>query len=515
MDLAPQGFPRLPGYKRGKSSTFFLGLILISLFFSTGPETMAEPGQDNSGADLALFKKAEEAFRKGNTDSALETLSTLRTDFPASEWIDESFILSARITLSLNEGYKARYYLKKVMTESYNQVHVAETTLLLADIYYKERIFNEALTYYQSGIKLAGKLGKEIQFPLERIYLRLAELTYYQTRDYTLARNYFKLIKKPFTAKEDIAAYDLLKRRLAWESITPAEIGVEDGNISAISVDGDDLWIGTWNGGVARYSYSTGKIKLFKEGVNSITDNSILAIEVEKKRVWVGTYNGLSYYLKTDGSWKTIEKFGKARPGKISVIKSLGNDVYVGTLGNGLWKFSKNSWNRVGSGKVPGDYILCIEESGRELYLGTMTNGIYIMDKNRETFRNIDEVIRGFTPRNITMLHEDKYQHLWIGTYGSGLVLWDKKENKLRYYSKKSGEIGDDWVLCGIETAKGMYFGTFGGGAAFFSFKGLQWRGIGIEDGLTSLDIATMAYSSPAVYFGTLGAGIVVYREML
>jgi len=515
MDLALQGLPPIPDRTSGKGNrTFFPALLLFSLLLFVYPAVWAGPGADNTNTPGMLCDNARAAFYTGDTGNALAALNTLRTLYPDWELTGDALLLSARIYLSAGEGYKARFYLKKLMAEADNQELAVEAAVLLADIYYQERIFDEALIYYQTGLKLAGKPGKGSALPHERIYLRLAELTYYQVKDYNLARNYFKQIKIPFTAKEELAAYDLLKRRLAWESITPEAIGAGDGNISAIAVDGDDLWIGTWNGGVARYSYSTGKIRLFKEGVNSITDNSILAIAVEKKRIWVGTYNGLAFYSKTDSSWHTIEKFGKVHPGKISVIKNIGDEVYAGTLGNGLWKYGKNSWKRVGDEKIPGNYILCLEEVGNELYLGTMTQGICILDRNRGTFKNLDQVVPEFTPRNITMLLADNAGRLWIGTYGSGLVLWDKRTSALAYYSKKSGEIGDDWVLCGISSAQGIYFGTFGGGAAFFAFKDESWHTLGIAEGLTSRDVAALACSGPVVYFGTLGAGIAVYREV-
>jgi len=468
---------------------------------------------DNRLSDTALFGAADANLKKGEDKIALEYLSALRLRFPDSSWVESSLLMSAKIHIKLNESFKARYLLRKLITDSYNEQIVSEAVLLLGDLLYADKIFNEALNYYKIALKLMTKTGAVLNLQPGKIYLRIAEMIYYQNHDVELAESYLNRIDITTLGIDEITLYHLLKHRFVWRYITPEDIGVEDGNISAIAVDGDDLWIGTWNGGVVRYSYSTKKIALFKQGIDSIADNSIRAIEVEKKRVWIGTYNGLSVYSKTNSSWSTIEKLGTTRPGKISVIRIIGGVLYVGTLGTGLWKYSNNTWSQVGDLKIPGEYILCLDEIGKTIYIGTMTKGIYLLNKDNGKITSFTENTPGLKSVNITMLLADKFQRLWIGTYGEGLVMWEMRTNQLSYFTRKSGEIQDDWILCGVEATQGVYFGTFGGGASFYSFRDQNWESIGLAAGLNSLDIAALAYSDPLLYFGTLGTGISIYKE--
>ena len=104
---------------------------------------------------------------------------------------------------------------------------------------------------------------------------------------------------------------------------------------------------------------------------------------------------------------------------------------------------------------------------------------------------------------------------LWIGTYGQGLYRWDPHTNDLEQLSKAEGSLGDDWVLCGVETKTGLYFGTFGAGVTHLLPTSLSTRQIGIRDGLSALDISAVTYAPPLVYFGTLGSGISILDESL
>jgi len=65
---------------------------------------------------------------------------------------------------------------------------------------------------------------------------------------------------------------------------------------SCIKKDGNDLWIGTLDSGIIRYSYSTNSIKYFsiKEGLPS---NHILSIEIDNNNcLWFSTDIGLCYF---------------------------------------------------------------------------------------------------------------------------------------------------------------------------------------------------------------------------
>jgi hypothetical protein len=83
------------------------------------------------------------------------------------------------------------------------------------------------------------------------------------------------------------------------------------------------------------------------------------------------------------------------------------------------------------------------------------------------------------------------------------------------HFSKATGQITDDWVLCGVRAESGLYFGTFGGGVSRYEPKEDRWERIGLTQGLSALDISSVTYAAPNLFFGTLGSGISVLDESL
>ena len=155
--------------------------------------------------------------------------------------------LSGKAELKLGEPYRARYFFKKVLSrykkdDSFDAVYF-KTSVMLADLLYKERLFDESLHYYL-------KASKGNNDDISNIYLRIADINYYKKNNLHLARYYFLKTGAAMLTAENRVVYERLKINLEWEYLTSKKIGIDDGNISAVAADGDDLWIGTWNGGI-------------------------------------------------------------------------------------------------------------------------------------------------------------------------------------------------------------------------------------------------------------------------
>ena len=139
-----------------------------------------------------------------------------------------------------------------------------------------------------------------------------------------------------------------------------------------------------------------------------------------------------------------------------------------------------------------------------------MNLGIILLELDTGLIKSFDEINSRLEARNITMILFDPLEsnNVWIGTYGKGLYNWKKDSNSLYHFTKEVGILGDNWILCGVRVESGLYFGTFGGGVNHFNEESGQWQSIGLRQGLSSLDISAVTYSSPFIYFGTLGSGI-------
>lgn len=418
----------------------------------------------------------------------------------------QALLIMARVAQARAERERAVLYLEKLLsTEQQPLLYPAH--LARADLAFQAKDFEGAYRHYLAAVNAAGS---DAAVP-SAVWLRLTHIAHYENHDPERAGYFFRLVSPADLSQADRELWDRLGRRLAWRALSAEAIGLGDGNVSALRVDGDDLWVGTWNGGVARYSLSDGRTQVFRAGRESIVPGTVRCIEVTPARVWVGTYQGLFVYSKATSSWQEVAAFSGSEPWKVEAIAAADGRLFVGTLGEGLWRQEGDGWQRIEAGVLPGDFITCLQPAGGQLLLGTLSRGVLLFDLARQSLASFDALAPGLEARNITMLLADPPDSFWIGTYGQGVYRWDGATRRLSHFTRAGGSLGDDWVLCGARTRSGLYFGTLGGGLS--RYDGRSWQTLGREQGVAARDISALAYSSPYLYLGTLGAGITILSE--
>jgi ligand-binding sensor domain-containing protein len=493
-----------PRARRGRR---FLA-VAFAAFLGAGltATSAAAPAFPTAAAALAA---AQSSCREGEPGAALETLRKLRSDHPDSPLVAESFLLSVSCSLALGDDFRARYFLQRVRDAAPRSLAAFRAGMLVAARCYATRSWLAALEYYRGAVEGWGDDSAPGREELDLALLRAAELALYHGSDAREARGYFpRIVAANLPASERIH-YRELRVRLLWKVIPPEVFGLSDANVSSLRVDGDDLWVGTWNGGVARYSVSAMHSDPFPGPAYS------RSIEVADHRVWVGTSEGLAWYGKASGRWGSEPDFQSPAPHRVQVVRLAGGVLYAGTLGDGLYRQELDGWSEVSDGDLPGRFITCIapDPSGKRLFIGTMNLGLVILDLGTGQMGTLSEIADAFTADNITTVLPDAEGRVWIGTYGEGLYLWKPEGNTLSRYSRATGQIGDDWILAGCETDRALYFGSFGGGVSVYEKGSGLWRRLGISDGLASIDVPAIAWRAPYVFFGTLGAGVGMYEE--
>jgi tetratricopeptide (TPR) repeat protein len=441
---------------------------------------------------------ARAAYAAGDSARSLALLRRLRGDYPDSPLVTESLSLSIEIALASGDEYLARYFHEKLSASAPFSAGLFRASFLLAEYSYRSREYSPALKYFASAVASVRENSGVPYGDFQKALLRCAELSLYNEKDIDAARGFFRRIDRGSVSKEDAPLYGTLRKRLVWQLLPMETLGISDVNVSCLRVDEDDLWVGTWNGGVARYSITAARSDPFPAPSFS------RSIEIADRRVWVGTADGLSWYGKSTGRWGTVERFTEAVARKVQAVKQAEGELYAGTLGDGLLRLGAEGWEGVSDGDLPGRFVNCIAWDGRRsvLLIGTMNMGLVIFDVGTGEMRTLSAIMPEFAPDNVTAVLADGAGRVWVGTYGS-----------LRRFVKASGEIGDDWILAICETDRAVYFGSFGGGVSACRKGNGAWTRYGIAEGLPSLDITAIAWREPYVFFGTLGAGVCMYNE--
>lgn len=473
---------------------------------AAGDPAVVDPVSVDPAAEL--LAQSRQSFVAGDVDAALAGLRTLRGRYSESPLALESLVLGVEITLSIGDDYLARSYQHRLQAEAPSSAEAFRAAFLIAEREYARRSYGAALEYYVQAVESAEGSQVEIAGAVpgrdyDHALLRAAEISLYHEKDPRSARSFFRRIAPRGLERNDRLLYSTMRVRLVWDSISAAELGLVDSNVSALRADGDDLWVGTWNGGVARWSVSSGQSAAFPSPAFA------RSIEVTDRRVWVAAADGLAWYGKATARWGFTDAW------KGLAVADVAGELYAGTLGDGLLRLAGDEWQRVSDGELPGKFVTCIAAGpdGASLLVGTMTLGLIVIDRATGSMRGLDQIVPSFTARNVTSVLADAEGRVWIGTYGEGLFLWVPGQATVRRFSRETGEIGDDWVLAMCETPLALYFGTFGAGVSALDKSRGSWRRFGIADGLASQDVTAIAAREPYVFFGTLGAGVSVYDE--
>ncbi len=280
----------------------------------------------------ASLQAARDALQRGDNQAALSILRAVRAGNPNPSLLEDSFALSVQAALAAGDQYLARFFAQRLVAGSPGSADTFQSCLRVASKAYASRSYAAALEFYADAVSSfdAGGAGPRVDFDMA--LLRTAELLLYNRKDAQSASSYFHRIDPGNIPGDELTLLRAMRVRLAWNVLTPQKLGLPDGNVSALRVDEDDVWVGTWNGGVARYSVSAGRADFFP------TPTYPRSLEIAGRRVWVGGMDGLSWYGKATGSWATDQAFQSPSPRKVQALKLAGGMLYAGTLGDGLFR---------------------------------------------------------------------------------------------------------------------------------------------------------------------------------
>lgn len=204
--------------------------------------------------------------------------------------------------------------------------------------------------------------------------------------------------------------------------------GLPGNDVSALAADGEALWVGMFDHGVARYA-NGGWMRITSERL----DRRVNAMLVDKTptgtRVWVATATGVSTIDMTSNTTYAVTELGKAdglpARGALSLVKMKDGRILAGTM-----------------------------------------HGAVILGRGRPQHIGIKQ---GINTTNVWAVAEDANGDLWLGTT-TGLYRGRPDDPKWTRYAIATGEIKDDWVMAlTVDPTSGAVFaGTYKGGVTRF-----------------------------------------------
>lgn len=271
------------------------------------------------------------------------------------------------------------------------------------------------------------------------------------------------------------------------------EYGLSIRSILSIFRDRDqNLWVGTYSGGINFISSSTEKFQKYQHNPydkNTIGYPKVMSLCEDKSgNIWIGTDGaGLDVLdLRTN----TIHHFqnSKANPSSISdnailcSYRDHNNNLWFGTYAGGLNRYNPatNSFTvyrpRAGDKNcLPvNDVRVIYEDKQFNLWIGTNGGGLCKYNPEKDNFIIYNPVNSKISNVDIRALLDDNQGHLIIGSYGTGLDVYHYKTGEFQNFSNQphqAATISDNYVYALALGKEGQIWVGTGNGLNLFKLE--------------------------------------------
>jgi ligand-binding sensor domain-containing protein/signal transduction histidine kinase/DNA-binding response OmpR family regulator len=248
------------------------------------------------------------------------------------------------------------------------------------------------------------------------------------------------------------------------------------------------LYIGHVFHGLSVLSINDGKIRNYRPDPRNpyaIPGEEVTAIHIDKRNnIWVGTNQGLALFDPISEKF-TVFRHKSDKPNtlsgnRIGCIRELGNDkLWIGTSQGGIdilnlreamfqnpdmLAFQHIEANDDASGLSNLSVKCLFQDAFDNIWIGTLGGGINIISNRKPYFKTWQyspyRSARNSLGTKLTWgICTDAENRVWIGTDG-GLDVYDKGQ-KVRHYSKESGDLPDNFIMAALRDSEGnLWLGT-------------------------------------------------------
>lgn len=246
-------------------------------------------------------------------------------------------------------------------------------------------------------------------------------------------------------------------------------------NIHTLLLDGNRLWLGTFDEGIYIYDIESREIirHYYEFSLNfSFNDKAVVKIfRASNGDILVGNMSGLYIYDDREDRFTVIE--GASGIFVHWIYQSLDGSIWIASLHNGLFQLIKEK-GKYRIKHIPTEYIditTMYADSRGNFWVGTNTHGMFLLDiKNGKEIPSALNVCK--TNKVIGKIVEDRNSCLWIST-SDGLYSYNLiSGEEMRYGVHNSLPTDQFNFSSGLLAPDGMmYFGTMKGLITFDPYK--------------------------------------------
>lgn len=254
-----------------------------------------------------------------------------------------------------------------------------------------------------------------------------------------------------------------------------ARYKVSHTNIHGLLVNGNEIWVGTFHGGLDVIDINTGQLlKHYSALKHSLKSDFVCdLIKTRSGRILIATDRGLCYFNPAEDKFEPVKNIP---PVFYKHIYEAGDGtIWAGSYSEGLFYYNPHT-NEKGSFKyesASGNSIInnrinwIFEDARKQLWVGT-EGGLSRFNRDKKTFTNYTTE-NGFPGNLIYAVLEDNKGDFWITT-SKGLVNFSPLTEEVRaVYTQSDGLLTDQFNYNSAfnDNGKTLYFGSVKGLISF------------------------------------------------
>jgi len=465
----------------------------------------------------AIFYLGEIQRKKGNYENAVSYYNKLDSRYPHSRHRTTLFYLYGEcyyhLDLISRSAENLKEYLAKAGDPSANPAFFVNANQYLGKIAENYRNWKDAVDHYHQALLILDpwlknsekdkKLSKVIRDQKRDIYYALGILYSEKFFNQELAHTYL-------TGAVDLGQtmtppLNFLLRRLTILHIGK-ENGLPDDSISDLAVDGDDVWISTWGGGLMRFSRSSGKYTPIP-----LPSLQLRNLYVDFEYVYISSYDGIYIFDKKSSRSLHLAKNEKNFTLAQKVVKD-DRVIYFSTLTDGVIQYDiikKTVETLDESSYIGSRQVYSIDANHQYLAFGTLDKGAVIKDKVNGEIHHVNVENNKLAGNNVKSLMIDG-RYVWIGVHKFGIYRYDMKTKDCKFY---------DWGIPYPSTfslrGKMLWVGTSGNGIRIYDREKKTLEKLTVIEGLSSNEVHLLKMEGNYVWIGYLDNGIdILYKPV-
>lgn len=315
-----------------------------------------------------------------------------------------------------------------------------------------------------------------------------------------------------------VLVYDASDRKLVPfvnTEISP-EFSFTGNGIYALYKDShDNLWIGSYTGGVTMVVLSTSPTRLITRNSgnkHSLANNNVnFVIECDDSNIWYATDRGISIFNPSAGSWHNILDGVVV----VSLCQDCNGNILAGCYGDGVYRLDNRGrildhWMQDDTA-LSSNYIFAIKVDSRGLIWIGSPHGELVALKHDGTLKHRFEI---YGVMSIQIVDDN---NIGVAT-GNGFYVVDVNSNSYSWYAnfqeQSAQNISAYIVPMLFNTDGSVWIGTEGGGLNLYNMKTREiLREIKTSDGLPSNDVYGLVRDSLDRVWVSTGNGLCIVGD--